>query len=424
MDAVQETTNRIDDGATVSSNLNQRNVVTELSLAELPNSTRTKLYDLNDDCLLEIFSSNSLSQEDLCSLAETCRRFKKLTQLVFSKEFDIKGLRFDFQSRNMIRDDETTTYRILKNFGSGLTTLSICGVGPVVNSVSKYCEAGTLKRLEFRSINVADSFAVALKPIFQKLHTLHITYAPIECSENVFVNCDSLTELEITSTPNCSAILKNTFPNLKRFSIGRSERFQDYFSLADLDEFTNSDTLFTFIGRHGCLKVLTLNAGCVYRNCNFTDVIGKSCTGLEELTLRNFYSYDSPSKFTQLQGLTKLRMLDIDVRLINPKQFKSILTALKSLETVKLSRMCMFDVGIVHVLPSLSKLKNLRELHLIKCRRGIAIASNHPISWTMLSQLKKIHITESNSVSRYSTAEILNQLTNLEELVVDNVRIK
>lgn len=66
-------------------------------------SNATKFYDLNDDCVLEIFQK--LSVLDLCAIRYTCKRFDALAEYFFKmvyktlnfSNWNIKGTRWVYE---------------------------------------------------------------------------------------------------------------------------------------------------------------------------------------------------------------------------------------------------------------------------------------------------------------------------------------
>lgn len=103
---------------------------------ELTNTTGTYLQDINEDCLIEIFSLKSLSLMDLCSIAESCSRFQLISQRLFPKNLRVYGKGhglYDVASSEYLNNNDLSSQaieRILKNFGSFLSEISI----------TSYCE--------------------------------------------------------------------------------------------------------------------------------------------------------------------------------------------------------------------------------------------------------------------------------------------
>lgn len=61
-----------------------------MELLNTSDSDGTNLQYLADICIEKIFSMDSLTLIDLCSLAETCTRFRQVTERVFPKKLRIQ----------------------------------------------------------------------------------------------------------------------------------------------------------------------------------------------------------------------------------------------------------------------------------------------------------------------------------------------
>ncbi|XP_037027830.1 uncharacterized protein LOC119068367 [Bradysia coprophila] len=377
------------------------------------NTTGTCLHHLNEYCLLDIFSSNSLTLLDLCSLAETCRDFQRITKRVFSRELKMvvgpHARRYSFQAKNYsIRSKAAKDIRrILKNFGSYLTELKISRNDPIVtDSVIKYCRAGTLGRINIcgkSGKKMIEDLTVKFEAIFKRLLALSFNglYTKYQLGDtSVQLYCDSLLELKVINV-NADAyrsILNNNFPKLVRFELM-------------ISNFDVTHALIEFIGRHKSLRSLFL---CVKSICIHDDLmvaIGNNCKDMQVLTLfsselENFISLD----LSKLHCLTKLRTLDVACCLQNQIQLVALLKALKSLEIV-----IMWHIVLTfEMVDALSQSQKLRELHLV----GFIVKIP---PWTILTQLKKLHLDNAQGqLCAADVIDIVSRLVNLEELTIIN----
>lgn len=381
---------------------------------ELVDTTGLCLLNLNDHCLLEIFSSSSLTLMDLCSVAETCTRFKALAQRSFTKKFCIERNNGDIykfiskKSRSDITEDEIE--RILKSFGHNLYAYSSHGEDAIVmNAVPKYCDGGTLKELTFCGMDCTVDFIVKFKSIFRQLFVLTIRECKVhEDISTVQLNFDSLIELNVIRVEGCDAIFKKTFPKLKSF------RFDDATC-----SIGRGDILSMFIGCHPFLSSLRMDRCCLLGNNDLAYTVGNSCNDLVNLTLRNTRKHKTLVNFSKLKDLKQLKVLYIS---IDPTEFDNLfalLSTLKSLEIVKVFReyssSCLFsDVDQLIKRPILTELTNLRELHLIGCRRS------YQLPWKMLRHLRKLYVFD--STCQTELPYIIDQLENLEELEIGDLR--
>lgn len=344
------------------------------------NTTGTYLQQLNDDCLLEIFSARSLTTMDLCALGETCTRFQQITGRLFKKQFCIKVCNsgdYEFKLRkyscgNRAHDAE----RIFKNFGSMLSaitisTLSSAAVGRLyfaLNLVSTYCGV-TLECLTIDGMTIPVDLTVKLKPIFKQLQMLELRDVSILSDKTLLAEFDSLIELRLINVRNDSALLENIFPQLKRFTLKQLTYFSDY---ADID-------LSTFISRHTNLKTLDIAAD--LHDCIILQVIGNSCTELEELSVK----LGSPILASCLLPLQALKQL---------KNLKLFGAQCENLEFI----------------PALTK---LHELHL-----HVRIPLDFYKELASLTELPKLHIYCVVGADGLDVVDIITQLINLEELAI------
>lgn len=382
---------------------------------ELTNKTGTYLQDLNDYCLLEIFSSDLITPKELCSLAETCKRFKQLTQRVFPKKFGIECCRVDKYKFQLTTKDYDWGYftvrgveRILKNFGQHLSTLTLRDMD-VAKLAAKYCGDVTLRRLQIYKLESIEGLAVCLNTIFQRLPALTVDCCDFrkDVTSND-LNCDSLIELEILYTLGCDAVLKHTFPNLERLTLNGYATFgTDYINI-----------LFDFVRRHRQLKAIKLAGLCDEGLCDrvpLLSVINNCCKELEELTLECFLNWETSTIVSTMENFAKLKMLDVEFACCS--KYSHIVPllnqGLQSLETIKI--MSAFKMSR-HFFDALSQQPNLRELYLTYCP-----IKNVP--WTKLTRLRKVYLHE---LSEFNTTDLLNivrDLINLKilECYVDHV---
>lgn len=119
------------------------------------------LQDVIDDCLMEIFSYLS-DMMDLCSIAETCKRFQLIVRSVIKKKisFSFDCLRktpYGFKLGTVLdftTDKPRDVQRVFSNFGSSLSKISIWSYARkksfVLNLVKRHC-SDELKHL---SVNI------------------------------------------------------------------------------------------------------------------------------------------------------------------------------------------------------------------------------------------------------------------------------
>lgn len=341
----------------------------------------TYLLDLNDDCLLEIFSVKSLDSMDLCSLAETCLRFQQICRRIFPKDLkiNIRGDRICVEFRNRVGNNEPLRHieTILKNFGtvvqrisfSSLTASTEVRSNYLLNLIAKYC-VGTLRSLTLDDIKISDVLAFKMQPIFKRLELLDIRFGSIDFG-NSFTECDSLIDLRVYAVRNCNTILRHTFPRLRRFS------YQDHHT--EINGYLHS-----FVSRHKSLTTLDLNITPMdERSLHLIISSCKRCEGLRKLGLN--VGTRNVSALFSLQTLNSLQCLMVR----NCKDFRFV--------------------------PVLTQ---LRELHLHNC----SLPSDHNQFVNQFGQIIKLHIIQTIQTPMPGSFDmivtVIRLLRNLEELTV------
>ncbi|XP_037037774.1 uncharacterized protein LOC119075441 [Bradysia coprophila] len=394
----------------VSSAVGDVNQTDNMVPIEMTNKTGTNLADLNEYCLLDIFSCDYLTPADLSSLADTCKRFKQIAERVFPKQFGIISEKYLIGRETS--DSKSKYFRqksiesILKNFGFRLSTFKLDETNEdVVSLIAKYCSKVHLTRLEIHGMKSIEGVRLQLQSIFNRLLKLSVNNCDFR-GTSPDITCDALIELRITESTGCGPILTKTFPNLERFIY----RYDSMWSKISDD---NTSIIVAFIENHRHLKTLQLIGSSIYCNSELVDAIGNSGQELEVLTLQSLMrpkiSFDVPN----LLSLPKLWRLDLDINFENYNQIIALLQASPVLREVKL----YFEVEIpVQVFDSLAQQQHLRELILY-------YYSFDRIDWSMLTQLRKLVLF--TLVSKFGPVDLLKivrQLTNLEELRVDDYK--
>lgn len=130
---------------------------------------RTTFLDLNDDCLLHIFKY--LYVEELCSVADVCKRFRQNAQMqcVYLKP----QMSYPFKSTSK------QTLMIFRKFGPFIRSMQLGDIFnyghnneyPICEMVNRYC-GDRLTELEINAYNVTDDVALLLGPFLPRLRKL------------------------------------------------------------------------------------------------------------------------------------------------------------------------------------------------------------------------------------------------------------
>lgn len=322
--------------------------------------TGIRLDELNDYCLMEIFKR--LSVVDLCSLSETCERFRDNSQRIAPKKLDIS-----ITSDRVTVKYEDITYKIkalenvFENFGHHFTNIAIyigCGADSkrveefLVNCLRDHC-GHKLKCLSLTWFDIRQQYVPYFQQFFKRLQKLELSDSDIVNDTTLFAGLDLLVELSVYYVNNSEVIFVNTFPKLQRFRY-------------DAPVPKTTKAFMDFISRHKTLSTLDF---CIYREIDkmikIFQVIVDSCKELKVL---------------KVSGIT-----DATIKSLHP------LADLRSLTTLMLSNMLKFDNFDFVILAELPKLRELRI-----CVKYIPEDSRHHLN----------------------VAHIVRCLTHLEEFVI------
>lgn len=347
-----------------------------------------------DDCLIEIFSMKSFDLMDMCSIADTCKRFRTIIQRIIGKTICFKGERYcSFTSKRFVyrTDKRSDIESIFRNFGSCFSTVFVFAEDEqqecfLLNLIVVHC-GEKLKSLCILHLRITATLAKDLKPIFKQLNTLSLSSVSIEGSWSTFTELDSVVDLDVSRVKNCSTILDNFYPKLQQFTY-QKDTIKPAENCSDPEEYQDRQSLETisiFIKRHPTLKSLDIDFECDH-NCwtVILQAIGNSCKKLQKLTIgtgcdRQMFSSD----FLQpLQALTLLRIV--------------------KLTAVSFEDFCVF-----------ANLPELRELELQHC-----ILPQTKDHFAYLAQLTNLSLIESKTMSgSFDMADIVSRLVNLTQFL-------
>lgn len=364
---------------------------------ESTNSQGILFQELNEDCLMEIFSVPSLTLVDLCSLAETCRLFEQITKRVFPQELRI-GNRIDgiykIESKKRASShwklDSVNRFhglrdinRIFANFESKLTGITLSSRNYQYGRVSIWLlslmSSYTFCSLEnFTISNLKFSYILTekLRPIFERLQMLELYYVHIYGGKELFADFNSLIRLRLTSVLNLNPIFESDFPRLEWLTLKFS-----FFSVVLLSG---------FISRHKRLKTLKIYSNIDdWFKANFFQILGNSCKELQKLSL-------------VIGGL--------DSNILLPLQ------SLEQLEVLHIWEVTWNDFTLIAGMPQ------LRDLKLTDC-----ILPKDSNQFDHLVQIRKLEIYKNFiDVTKHTPVDvvgIITRLQNLEELIAGNFQL-
>lgn len=148
-----------------------------------------KLMDLNDDCLREVFKC--LNVEDLCAVADACRRFKQIAQALYKTTGDKQ---FVWANKNQAVAQSS----LIRNFGVFFEGIEVVGrcrekyecsatkLNKIIDILVRYSSENMIE-LELVGLKITHDVAFIMRPLLRHLQTLQIEYC--ELSEVFLERC-------------------------------------------------------------------------------------------------------------------------------------------------------------------------------------------------------------------------------------------
>lgn len=307
---------------------------------ELPieSTKKTRIEDLNDDCILEIFSLVAFPLMDLFTLEKTCKRFQQIARQAFPTILDISIIYADksysvVASKSGGRRSLTEKYThvgietIFRNCGSNLRgiiiqdteNLSMERPSFLLNLVSTYC-VNSVSSSDVNCVETPEVQTEEPEQIIKRLQSLDLRCLNIKDGFDSFADFESLVELKVSYVNGSSSILETIFPHLERFTF--------------IDRYTDDFSWQTFILCHPRLKMLHVHIYMPDINVNvFLQGICDICLHLEELSFRFGHSMEEsfPLSLLPLQSLNRLKTLKLWFLQLIDLSFVSAMTNLHEL---------------------------------------------------------------------------------------------
>lgn len=369
-----------------------------------PNTTQ--LYDLNDDCVLEIFAR--LSVLDLCAIRNTCKRFDALAEYFFNmvyKSLNLNNYNIVGEYR-LLSEDEART--ILTTFGKQIDSLKVNAdsfaseSNQVLQIIDEYC--GDRKFQSFKMIKfVIDEDTVdRCSRLWANIEQLTIDkcYADDDVIEKLLRKCSALTHLEMIRQMNIDGrCFLHEFPRLQGFSLRSSENFDPV-------------CINTFLQKNPQLKTLSIIS------CNFVDdeifeIIADSLINLETLHIRVVHVTSAfETNINNLLKLQHLRKLEFNCNLRPIVSFVTGLAMTNRIESLGISSAELTP----ELASALCNLKNLQVLKLISMYDG-NLTSIKTIA-QQLPRLQELHLIECDIFDFGQVLEFVENALKLEKLVI------
>lgn len=291
-----------------------------------------QILDLNDDCIYEIFrifQTSHLGLLDLCSLAETCKRFRAIARDVAPKElaFWMVFGHDQYSIQPMCHYEQSVpnfvTKRTLSLFGQCLTSVTIDGDASeddqLIEWVVEHCK---LEHLAIRYYHFARKNSIKMQPVFKHLHQLGLELITMSYDAKLFAGMESLSILRVHCVENCGAILRNTFPKLEHLSY--EKKFVIREKVVRPFKHQNVITLASFFVRHPRLKTIEMRFSC---DALCTKVIFhticSNCADLEEFAFS--CGLVSAADIEYVKQLKSLKILSLERIWFESKDFRGAL---------------------------------------------------------------------------------------------------
>lgn len=364
------------------------------------------LLDMNDDCLVEIFSKLTVPQ--LGDVASTCIRFHNIARRVFSllhksNCVDI-GVGWPFTNGDYIAYQRQIA-PILRNFGDLLTKLNVTFCGKksyntsVFNLMANYC-TGTLERLELRCckalrLDEINDVTAIFRNVKQLL--LHRSYIV----EGFFLSeAKELTSLSLYGFYSTRVLdfLSNDYPNLKSITLKNSSM--------DWEEVQIN--INNFLQRHPTLVECHLDG---YDLDSISSVAGMS-----ELRKLSIWLCDNYT-IGPIAGLDQLTAMQLSAEGKDQLEFLSTSRSSETLKELVLN--CFLDEG-TRLLTTLARFNNL---NLLSIKFHFVLDDNNLALLRRLDKLRVLAIGGPTSFTADGVISLIRYLPHLEKLSLDDHRL-
>lgn len=318
----------------------------------------TKIHDLNDDVLREVFKN--INDFEMSAVADVCTTFGRTAEALFSSRFQQnsfsiyipftrKGESFDFRP----------LHSLLRRFGKSMQSLDISlnNRNPVyclrvMKMVDRYC-GEKLKELLLSSIGFTADLMPILRSLLSRIQTLRLEgcrfgeeFIGNEASE-IFPFCSELRTLWIEYPKHLNWPVRVKLPKLESFSVV-------------LDEAITNKNIETILELNPQLKEIKIQC-CIIITSKIIQSITRYAPRIEKITICFVgKTHDFAQNLKHLKSLTLLKSLDLGCA---GERISSVINELAAanipLETLKIMR-SVSDDELTKAIANLRRLKELR----------------------------------------------------------------
>lgn len=377
-------------------------------------SSQLHIYDLNDDCLIEVF--NYLNCIDLSACDQTSVRFSHIANEVFRKKHTAINLTdTTLSGYSNVGMNQLTLLQIRNlfvSFGSQIQKLKVASMSfkeenryRVLDLIIRSCNR--LRVLCLTGFYFKESLYKISITFFSNLEELSLSLCELNDSiKRVFVQCQSLRKLTIQSDSNLNgACLTAHFPCLESITLVMN---------SDIE----ARNLYTFFRLNPQLKSVKI-AHC--GGCIFDEIfpkIAKLLPDLESLIIEVDYFQNFVTNLMSLLRLEKLKELQLNCSMYSVASFIEALAAKGVIEVLHLSDGVLND----HLIDALIKCKRLQSLKLcsmpsVHNRFLVDLAKNLP-------DLNDFHISKCQTLTASGIVQFAELAPKLQTLNITNTSVE
>lgn len=365
---------------------------------------KTTLLDLNDDCLMALFSW--VSPLDMCTVRKLCSRLKNLTEDYFGRNH--RFIQFDNVDSEMKNGE---LLKLLSSFGQQIDVLTVDASNSkkLSSKLDDFCKKHNLQHLKLVRFVFDEDFIRDRFELFVNVDklTLDDCRSTVLCGslDDLVKKCTTLKHLELLrGTQVSGTFLEQTYPMLQGLNVN---------SIATLD----SSLFQFFVAMNPQLEELKIvNCRGLGRGLdnNIFDMIGNHLVELKSLTLRcNWNTSEYAKNMMSLLQLPKLQELEIECHEKEIVQFVTRLSDKNQMESLGLKSVKMTE----NMINALGQLKSVKKLKLDKIVESVNSGSIQSIA-VQLPILKQFHVSSSVSLTFDDIVELVENATKLEDLMI------
>lgn len=367
------------------------------------------VLDLNDDCLLEIFSY--LNCIDLSACNQTSVRFSQIAGEVFRKKHTSINLTDTVLGEYSNVGSSHLTLLQIRNlfvsFGSQIRKLKVASMSfkeenryRVLDLIMRSC--AQLRALCLTGFSIKESLYKPGNTFFYNLEELSLSLCELNDSiRRVFVQCHSLRKLTIQSDSNLNgSCLAMQFPRLESITLIMN---------SDIE----TQNLYTFFRLNPQLIAIKIFhcGGCIFDE--IFPKIANLLPNLESLSIEVDYFQNFVSNIMHLLRLDKLKELQLNCSMYSIASFIDELAKKDTIEVLHLSDGLLND----HLIDALVKCKRLKSLKLcsmpsVHNRFLVELAKNLPLT--------SFHVSKCQTLTASGIIQFASLATNLKNLYITN----